>query len=249
MSPRTQNIYDDPRFFADYSQLARSVQGLDAALEWPALRALLPPLAGLRVLDLGCGFGAFSRWAHGQGAATVLGLDVSERMLAQARAHETEGLRFQRADLEDLAGLGLVEAGFDLAHSALLLHYIENLEGLLAALQRVLRPGATLVLSLEHPVFTAPMRQAWAPSDEAGRRHWPLEGYGREGERLSDWLAPGVRKQHRRLETYVSALLRQGFRLQALQEWQPSAAQIAASPALAQECERPMYLLIRAERV
>jgi SAM-dependent methyltransferase len=48
----TQNIYDDPGFFAGYSRLPRSVQGLDGAGEWPAMRALLPDLGGLRVVGL-----------------------------------------------------------------------------------------------------------------------------------------------------------------------------------------------------
>lgn len=52
----TQNIYDDPTFFQAYSQMGRSLGGLDAAPEWPALQALLPPMNGLRVLDLGCGY-------------------------------------------------------------------------------------------------------------------------------------------------------------------------------------------------
>jgi 2-polyprenyl-3-methyl-5-hydroxy-6-metoxy-1,4-benzoquinol methylase len=43
-------------------------------------------MRGLRVVDLGCGFGWFCRWAREQGAARVLGLDVSENMLARARA-------------------------------------------------------------------------------------------------------------------------------------------------------------------
>ena len=34
----TQNIYGDADFFAGYSQLRRSVDGLDGAPEWPALR-------------------------------------------------------------------------------------------------------------------------------------------------------------------------------------------------------------------
>ena len=67
----TQNIYDNAEFFAGYSQLGRSVAGLDGAAEWPALRAMLPELRGLNVLDLGCGFGWFCRWARGQGAAQV----------------------------------------------------------------------------------------------------------------------------------------------------------------------------------
>jgi 2-polyprenyl-3-methyl-5-hydroxy-6-metoxy-1,4-benzoquinol methylase len=57
----TQNIYDDPGFFQGYSQMARSIDGLDAAPEWPALRAMLPPMQGLKVVDLGCGYGWFCR--------------------------------------------------------------------------------------------------------------------------------------------------------------------------------------------
>ncbi|MGH8430161.1 MAG: class I SAM-dependent methyltransferase, partial [Solimonas sp.] len=81
----TQNIYDDDAFFAGYSKLPRSVDGLDAAPEWPALQAMLPALEGRHVIDLGCGFGWFCRLAREAGAAHVLGLDVSENMLARAR--------------------------------------------------------------------------------------------------------------------------------------------------------------------
>ena len=81
-----QNIYDRPEFFARYSQLARSVHGLAGAPEWPAVRALLPDLAGKRIVDLGCGFGWFARWARAQGAAHVLGIDLSENMIARAMA-------------------------------------------------------------------------------------------------------------------------------------------------------------------
>ena len=64
-----QNIYDQPDFFAGYSQLGRSVEGLEGAAEWPALRAMLPDVGGSRVVDLGCGFGWFCRWALEHGAS------------------------------------------------------------------------------------------------------------------------------------------------------------------------------------
>lgn len=57
----TQNIYDDAEFFEQYSRLERSIEGLDGAVEWPSMRALLPDLRGLSVLDLGCGYGWFCR--------------------------------------------------------------------------------------------------------------------------------------------------------------------------------------------
>jgi hypothetical protein len=50
----TQNIYDNEGFFAQYSRLTRSVEGLDGAPEWPTLRGMLPELSGCRaVLPLG----------------------------------------------------------------------------------------------------------------------------------------------------------------------------------------------------
>lgn len=117
----TQNIYDTAEFFEGYSQMARSVHGLDGAPEWPALQALIPALAGSRVVDLGCGFGWFCRWAEAQGAAQVLGLDVSQNMLDRARATTPAGrITYQRADLENLT---LPAAAYDLAYSSLTLHY------------------------------------------------------------------------------------------------------------------------------
>ncbi len=77
----SQNIYDDPGFFAGYATLDRSVKGLDGAPEWPAIQRLLPQLDGLRVVDLGCGYGWFCRWAQQQGAKQIIGFDLSSRML------------------------------------------------------------------------------------------------------------------------------------------------------------------------
>ena len=111
----TQNIYDDDGFFAGYSRLPRSVQGLEGAPEWPALRALLPPLRGKRVLDLGSGFGWFCRWARGEGASSVLGVDVSEKMLARAEAETPDAaVRYAREDLETFAP---PPGAFDLVYS------------------------------------------------------------------------------------------------------------------------------------
>src|SRR5260221_3890608 len=116
----TQNIYDDEGFFAGYSRLPRSVEGLDAAPEWPALRALLPALHGRAVLDLGCGFGWFCRWAREQGAARVLGIDASDKMLTRARATTPDAaITYNRADMEQLE---LPLESFDLVYSSLALH-------------------------------------------------------------------------------------------------------------------------------
>ena len=241
----TQNIYDDPAFFAGYSRLGRSVEGLDGAAEWPPLRALLPQLRGLRVLDLGCGFGWFCRWGRGEGAAQVFGIDVSENMLARARAETDDpAITYRCADLETIE---LPPAAFDLAFSSLAFHYLENLEGLLSRVHRALVSGGHLVFSAEHPIYTAPRHPGWS-ADASGRKVWPVESYLEEGPRTTDWLAKGVVKQHRTLGTYVNLLLRLGFTIRHLQEWSPTDAQIAARPELAEERHRPMFFLLVAER-
>jgi SAM-dependent methyltransferase len=241
----TQNIYDNDEFFAGYSRLPRSVQGLDGAPEWPALRALLPDLDGRTVVDLGCGYGWFCRWARENGAARVLGIDVSEKMLARARRDTGDAaITYLRADMERLE---LPERAFDLVYSSLALHYVERLAELLRAAHGALVGGGHFVCSVEHPVFTAPSEQKWMV-DEAGRKTWPIERYLDEGPRATDWLAKGVIKQHRMLETYVDLLLAAGFTLRRIVEWGPTEDQVKAMPSLAQERERPAFLFLSARR-
>ncbi|HXA96624.1 MAG TPA: SAM-dependent methyltransferase, partial [Candidatus Dormibacteraeota bacterium] len=73
-------------------------------------------------------------------------------------------------------------------------------------------------------------------------------GYLDEGSRVTDWLAEGVIKQHRTLATYVNTLLRLGFVLTHVEEWGPTDEQIASQPSLADERQRPPFLLVAARR-
>ena len=240
----TQNVYDNPEFFAGYSALPRSVHGLDEAPEWPTLRAMLPDLRGRRVVDLGCGFGWFCSFAREAGAHEVLGIDVSENMLARARQMTSDpAISYRRADLESLS---LDEASFDLVYSSLTLHYLENLAPLFAQMHRALIPGGQLVFSVEHPIYTAPDRPGW--QTEGGRQVWPVDRYLDEGPRTTDWLAKGVVKQHRTIATYLNLLIAAGFSILEMEEWGPSEGQIAAHPEWACERERPPFLLVSAGR-
>jgi len=241
----TQNIYDDPQFFQGYSQMARSIGGLDAAPEWPALKAMLPPMQGLKVVDLGCGYGWFCRWASEQGAGNVLGLDVSEKMLEQARkTTSAANIQYARADLEHL---DLPTNSFDLAYSSLALHYIKDLPGLFGKLHAALKPGSRFVFSIEHPIFMAPRNPGWI-TDAEGRKSWLLDNYQMEGERVTNWLADGVIKQHRTIGSLLNALIAAGFTIQHVNEWGPSDTEVVARPALAEERERPMMMLVGVQR-
>jgi len=244
--PVAQNIYDDERFFTGYSALPRSVDGLVAAPEWPQLRRMVGDVEGRRVVDLGCGFGWFCRWAADAGATEVLGIDISERMLAQAAVDTTQAnVTYRRADLDHLA---LPDDTVDIAYSSLTLHYLADLPRLLACVHRALAPGGRFVCSIEHPVYTAPSTPGFVETAD-GTVTWALDGYFREGPRTTDWLAPGVVKQHRTVGTYVGALTAAGFRLTDLVEWGPSADDLAAHPDWRHEVQRPAFLLIGAVSV
>ncbi len=241
-----QNIYDDPDFFTGYSQLPRSQHGLAGAPEWPSIRALVPDLTGKRVVDLGCGFGWFSRWAAEYGASSVLGLDLSEKMLARARNETDDGrVVYERADLESLV---LPEAAFDFAYSALAFHYVEDFARLAGSIWRALTPASKLVFSIEHPIFMAPADPGWIEEPD-GKPAWRLNRYSDEGRRTTNWFADGVVKYHRKLATTLNLLIDAGFAIEHVNEWGPTAAQVVAQPSLVQEIDRPMMVIVRAGRV
>jgi O-methyltransferase/aklanonic acid methyltransferase len=107
---------------------------------------LLAVQPGERVLDLGCGPGTLTgplRAAAGP-AGLVLGVDLAEGMLRQARARADAGFQLARMDMERL---GLRDGVFDAVASGHTLHFSTNLATCLAELRRVLRPGGRLAAS------------------------------------------------------------------------------------------------------
>ncbi|WP_040496706.1 class I SAM-dependent methyltransferase [Ilumatobacter nonamiensis] len=241
-----QNIYDDPAFLAGYVTLDRQVRGLDGAPEWPVLRSMLPDdLAGLRVADLGCGFGWFSRWADEHGADSVLGVDVSTEMLKRARADTASAaIEYQLVDLDQLS---LPRGSVDLTFSSLTFHYVEDISRLFSTVAHATVPGGRIVFSVEHPILSAPSSQHLETSAD-GRRIWPLENYLVEGERVTTWFVDGVIKQHRSVATYLNTLVAAGFTIDRIDEWGPSAGQIRERPELADELHRPWFLLVAGSR-
>lgn len=236
----SQNIYDHKDFFEGYSRLARSQGGLEEAPEWPTVRSFLPDLSGATVLDLGCGFGAFDRWAIEQGAKSVVAVDLSERMLAQARERtETDRILYVHGDLTQVNAL---PTNFDLIYSALALHYVPEIEGLFLALRKHLHTGGSFVFTVEHPIYTAPSNPQWADGPS-----WPLDSYFHEGKRVTNWIADGVIKYHRTVASYVGCLLAAGFTIRHLSEWAPSADDLDRHPEWETELHRPMFLLLGAE--
>jgi SAM-dependent methyltransferase len=198
--------YDE---FADwYEQWAGDGPPLIAAQS-----GLLPDVTGARVLDIACGQGRMSRYLARLGA-DVVGVDISAAMLGKARAIGPDEIAYVRGDVaRDPAWWD--GRPFDGCTCDLALMDIDDLAGTLATVTTVLRRGGWFVASIVHPCF---------PGNEKGRSSWPPgEGYEREGW----WTSPdhnpdGVRIRvgatHRKLSTFLNALLDAGLEPQRFAE-------------------------------
>ena len=239
-----QNKYDDPAFFANYSQMARSTGGLEEAGEWPTFRTLLPTLRNKNVLDLGCGFGWHCRYAREQHARSVVGVDLSEKMIARARESTNDPtIEYRRLAIEDID----FSAGeFDVVISSLALHYVEHFDLVCRKVHHCLAPTGAFVFSVEHPIFTALAAQDWYYGQHSERLHWPVDHYQEEGPRQARFLDHEVLKYHRTLATYVNTLFDTGFTVTKLSEPQPTPELLHTHPEWQDETRSPMFLLIAA---
>lgn len=241
-----QNIFDDPVFFAGYKKLRDEAGSLNETLEQPALWSMIgDSLKGLSVLDLGCGFGSFATRARALGADAVLGVDVSEKMLTEARKRTSDPrIEYRCASIEDLT---LEERGFDFVASSLMLHYVKDYESALRKIAGYLKPGGGLVFSVEHPIYTARAEQEWVRGADGNALYWPVDNYRPEGERQTRWFVEGVVKYHRTIETYVNGLIAAGFTMRSLLEPAPAAgSELAGEMDL--ERRRPPFLVLSATR-
>ena len=241
-----QNKYDDVNFFSSYEKMPRSVKGLEAAGEWHVFKALLPDLRNKRVLDLGCGFGWHCRYAREQQASSVIGVDISEKMLQKAREMTDDpNISYIQMAIEDI---DFPDAQFDVVISSLAFHYIEPFASVCKKVYAWLKAGGTFVFSVEHPIFTCRKEQDWCYDDQGNRLHWPVDNYQSEGVRVTSFLTENVVKYHRTISTYMNDLIDAGFSIKAVKEPAPSDDMLKNMPEMKDETRRPMFLIISAEK-
>ncbi|OMD42878.1 class I SAM-dependent methyltransferase [Paenibacillus odorifer] len=240
-----QNKYDDTNFFSAYKQMPRSIGGLEAAGEWHVLKSLLPDLHNKSVLDLGCGFGWHCLYAREQQASSVIGVDISEKMLQEAREKTNDpAISYIQMPIEDI---DFASEQFDVVISSLAFHYIESFEAICRKVHPYLKPGGSFIFSVEHPIFTSRNEQDWYVDDQGKRLHWPVDHYQTEGLRETTFLTENVIKYHRTISTYFNDLIEAGFAIKAVREPKPS-EEMKNDPWMKDEDRRPMFLIISAEK-
>lgn len=146
-------------------QYARTKQSpLRTWVERPSFMRLAGQVDNLRVLDLACGDGFYTRLLKAAGAGEIVGVDISPAMIARAERYEQNspaGIRYVCADAANLPDLG----SFDLVTAAYLLHYAVNDKALVAmctGIARALTAGGRFVTLNENPEYPAEPNGAYA---------------------------------------------------------------------------------------
>ncbi len=125
------------------------------------LVALVRPVPGARVVDLGCGPGDLTAFLHAHlGAAETLGLDSSATMLAEAVRHVAPGLRFQAADIAAFAPA----VPYDVVFSNAALQWLPEPEAIFQRLLSAVAPGGQIAVQV--------------PSNQTSASHWVAREVG-----------------------------------------------------------------------
>jgi malonyl-CoA O-methyltransferase len=118
------------------------------ALETSVVASIDLPLAGRRVLDVGCGTASRFAPALRAGAALVAGVDLTPAMLARAT---DRGL----LAAADVRALPIADGMFDVVWCRLVLGYVAELAAAYAELARACTPGGVVLVTDFHPAAAA----------------------------------------------------------------------------------------------
>ncbi|MBR6056579.1 MAG: class I SAM-dependent methyltransferase [Victivallales bacterium] len=242
-----QNIYDNETFFAGYSKIRENKNSANELFEKPALFSLLPPLDGKAVIDLGCGYGEHCMEYVKRGAANVVGIDISEKMLAVAKAKNNHPkITYLNMPMEEISS---IEGKFDVAASSLAIHYVEDYQALVRGIHKKLNDNGIFVFSQEHPMNTCFSDGDRWTRDENGRKLFAnIANYGVEMEVESTWFIEHIKKYHRMFSTVINTLIDNGFVIEKIVEPIPTAELLKAHPEQYDLLHKPDFLLVKARK-
>ena len=194
------------------------------ALEEPLMKEAAGDVRGFTALDLGCGTGRHALWIAAAGA-TVIAVDFSEGMLAEARRKpESAAVKFLAHDLHE--PLPFLNRVFDLVISGLVLEHVRDPGIFFAEIHRVLRPGGRAVISAMHPAMFLRGSQARFTDPRSGELVQP----GSLDHKLGD---------------IVMAALKARLLFEGIDEIAPDAAFASQYPRAEKYIGWPMLLLLR----
>lgn len=236
-----QNIYDNADFFERYLHYRESSKCLNSALEQPYLKDLLPDPRGKRILDIGSGMGLFSEYAARLGAASIVGIDISNRMCdhAKARLQDFQNISIHNSAVEDFEWNG---DPFDLIVSSLALHYVVDLAATIQKTAQWLREGGYYIISVNHPFYTAGLIESNGDGLADSGNYW------HRGPRIQTFLGTKIIKYHETLENYWQAFNTAGLQIITIKDLSPFSIGVESWEGDEGLAQRPIFMLIKAQK-
>ncbi len=216
----------------------------------PNLLRVMEIKKGDAVLDLACGQGFFSREFASAGAE-VTGADVSNELVAIAKRLSPPYIRFLVSAADKMPAIEA--ASFDKVAIVLALQNIENLRGVVEECRRVLKPDGDLYLVLNHPAFRIPRATSWDWDPKTGVQYRRVERYLSETATKIK-MHPGSNDGevtltfHRPLQVYVKHLVKAGFCVTRLEEWNSNKRSVGTRAEAENRARKeiPLFMLIQA---
>jgi ubiquinone/menaquinone biosynthesis C-methylase UbiE len=231
--PVAQDAYDQ---LADAYAERINTKPHNAYYERPATLSLLPDLKGQYVLDAGCGPGVYAEILVRMGAE-VVAMDANPKMVALARDRLGGKALVIEASLEEPL-VFFDDEIFDLVIAPLVMDYIHDWLATFGEFFRVLKPGGTLVFSIEHPMMKYFDHQAESHYFNIERVTYTWRGFGTPVE------VPSFRRS---LADVFNPLIDAGFTLDIVLEPLPTAEFREKDPNEYEKLMRePGFLCIRA---
>ncbi|MCJ7544545.1 MAG: class I SAM-dependent methyltransferase [Phycisphaerae bacterium] len=231
----------------------------------PGMDEVMPPVANLAVLDIGCGEGVHTRRLAERGAR-VVGVDSSREMIATAQRQEAErplDIAYRCAPGNDLSAFA--DEAFDAVVSFMAMMDMADYAGCICEVARVLKPGGWLQYAITHPCMDSPIMGKHC--DEQGREIGRVVGNYfllqplTDSQRIGRWFwhhAPADRRPvarpfeiprfFRTVSEYLNTVIQAGLVLMGLHEPYASDAAIAACPGVADTRIWPYLLVVQARR-
>lgn len=196
---------------------------------------------GLRVLDVGCGEGRFSRQLATEGGRVIM-MDATREMVRTAHQRRVGGAQALRASAEQLP---FSDASFDLVVSYIVLVDIPDFRAAIREMGRLLAPGGRLVVANVSFMSAA---SGWV-RDESGRRlHYPIDDYFDERPQRFAWAGIDITNWHRPLSSYMAAYLGAGLVLREFLEPKPSDDSLRHDPRFEDWYRAPNFTVMRWEK-
>jgi SAM-dependent methyltransferase len=205
------DFYDQQGVLGKYVRYRTWKRCPNEVIEKPIILSLLGSELTGSVLDLGCGYGAWANELLARGASTYTGIDSSRKMLGFGKALvKEERAEFIEADINQWE---YPAAGYDLALACSVLHYIANLDELLAKIRESLKQDGALIISVDNPIVSS-----FRTSQNRFSRGFERSHYFNQGAKIQEWMGEKVIRYHRTLEEYWRAITEAGFRVECIKE-------------------------------